>query len=40
MAVEYLAAVFRKVAVRYVFMAEELVRLKRDPDAGSGQPRT
>jgi hypothetical protein len=24
---DYLAAVFRKVAVRYVFMAEELVRL-------------
>jgi hypothetical protein len=36
---DYLAAVFRKVAVRYVFMAEELARLKRDPDAGSGQPR-
>ena len=35
---DYLAAVFRKVAVRYVFMAEELVRLKRDP-AVSKQPR-
>jgi hypothetical protein len=36
---EYLAAVFRKVAVRYVFMAEELVRSERCPDAISGQPR-
>jgi hypothetical protein len=35
---DYLAVVFRKVAVRYVFMAEELVRLKSDP-AVSGQPR-
>jgi hypothetical protein len=35
---DYLAAVFRKVAVRYVFMAEELVLLNRDPDTVSGQP--
>jgi hypothetical protein len=36
---DYLAAVFRKVAVRYVFMAEELVQSERHAAAVSGQPR-
>jgi hypothetical protein len=36
---DYLAAIFRKVAVRYVFMAEEQVRSERRRDAVSGQPR-
>jgi hypothetical protein len=34
---DYLAEVFRKVAVRYVFMADDVLRAERQPDVLSSR---